>query len=588
MNDERSLRVALSSTRGRQPFGLNVMRGGLTGFAAISALVMFESISAPHVSIAAVAPAPIVNEPFPIKSLAEIPAAAISPVASANPVVETPIDLTVTPLNRPMIASYDERRSALTQTASLGDEIVDPPRDHKFVMVEARGADDERSIEIDQNAGLDASIASEAPISEPAEVVVAKAEHSWPADQADPDEIGMGDKADEILMAEALTEPKDFPPAPAAAVEPDLAGAEVAYLAEVSLSTTDAFDMTAGPGASFAALVEPRIDAPATPNLNVDPGASFAEPLDALTDAPHPRLPELKAPAVVAVLGAQPPMGFAELSEPNEVDIVYRNDRGREAARWSVMSDEDMDWRRFAVSPPANPNNLPVLAIIIDEIGAYGAPVEDVATLSPMVSVSVIPSTPDSSLIADQLRSSGREVLVHMPMETYADFKEGPRPILKKMSDEEVRDTARWHLSQFTGYVGVNNHLGSKVTRDQRVMGALMSEFATQGLMFVDSRTSTKSVAEKVAADLGVMATRNHRFIDNEISTGAIMRELSAAAAHARRYGAAVALGNPNPATVRAVKQWMEANDGKQVLVAPITHVASVINGSLEEVVAGN
>jgi hypothetical protein len=117
-------------------------------------------------------------------------------------------------------------------------------------------------------------------------------------------------------------------------------------------------------------------------------------------------------------------------------------------------------------------------------------------------------------------------------------------------------------------------------------MDALMVELSARGLMFVDSRTTGKSVAAQAPLDAAMLAARNSRFIDNEISTEAVMRELNAAAAQARRYGGAVALGNPHPATVRAVRLWMEANDGKTVVVAPITHVATIINATTEDKVA--
>jgi len=393
---------------------------------------------------------------------------------------------------------------------------------------------------------------------------------------------------DVALLSSSADAPQapNLPLAADAPSQPAPGGERALIEPEVSLNSPYAFDADPDWSASYASLVAPAINAPRTPDMNVDPTA-VAAPLDALSDAPHARTPELTAPAVVAVLGAEPPAGFSAVSQPDDLAVDYTADAGRDEARAAVLNAAaEGGWRRYAVAPPANPNNLPVLAIVIDEIGAYGAPVDEVAALSPMVSTSVIPSTPDAAGIVETLRASGREVLVHMPMETYADFKEGPKAIEKSMTDEEVRETARWHLSQFTGFVGVNNHLGSKVTRDPRIMGALMAELSQRGLLFIDSRTTTKSIAEQVAHDAGLLASRNNRFIDNELSVEAIMRELSAAAAYARNHGAGIALGNPNPVTVRAVKQWMELNDGKTVLVAPITHVTSVINAKAEQVVA--
>ncbi len=608
MDDQRSLRIVFSAPRGRRSLGVHVLRGSLSGLVVMGSVLVYDTFTRPAPTIAplriasadadAAAPvektkasieAPVETaDAFPFVAQVEPEADPIALAGGEKLLMAAVAEIPVAPAAQPEQAATDDAGAVVA--AMPKDEIVDPPR---FEFGEAEDFYVVRSVSTTPAEMAAAEepqapkAASRAGLTAPVQVAsLVAVEPSRPAVLSSQLDV----KTDIGVIDAAMLESPPNPASPSAfdsPAQPILDGERALIRAEVSLSSTGIFDRSLETGADYAALISPRLDAPATRDINVDPTASFAEPQDALSSAPHARTPDLKAPAVVAVLGAEPPAGFYDVNQPGELDLAYQNDAGRAAARRAVAVEGGEGWRRFAVTPPANPQNLPVMAIVIDEIGAYGAPVEDVVALSPMVSTSVIPSTPDSALIVDQLRNSGREVLVHMPMETYADFKEGPRPILRKMEDQEVRETARWHLSQFDGYVGVNNHLGSKVTRDQRVMGALMAELSQRDLMFLDSRTTGKSVAESVARDAGMLATRNHRFIDNEISVEAIMRELNAAALMARRYGAAVALGNPNPATVRAVARWMEIHDGKDILIAPITHVASVLNADSDRTVAG-
>lgn len=614
MDDQRSLRATLSATRKRGSFRPGVMMGGVSGLALVSSIIVYDGFTHAAPSINAIAPEP--SSSALIASAPEAISEPISPTADTASAPPAALDASTD-----VAATHEEAEPnvlAALATPTVDASSYEKPElevasvaPHTPMAVEIAPANDETAAvapvldepsERDFTAAAPRSPETPAPLksSDPVALTAMRTETVVAAVAVEPalppvssERIDMSVEFEGVEVASALTGPHGVlstQTPPAVLDAPDLPadiGERNIPNVEVSLSSTDAFGLNPTQQSDFASLVQPVESAPATPDLNLNPAASFSAPLDALMDAPHARTPVLKAPAVVAVLGAQPPVGFISIAPPREVNVISQEDSGRDAARISVMTDDDRAWRRFGVAPRANPENLPVLAIVIDEVGSYGAPIEDVVALSPMVSTSVIPSTPDSALIASTLRASGREVLVHMPMETYADFKEGPRPIRKNMPDDEVRDTARWHLSQFSGYVGVNNHLGSRATRDPRVMNTLMAELSSRGLMFLDSRTSTKSLAEQAALDAGMLATRNHRFIDNDISVGAIMGELSAAAALARRHGAAVALGNPHPATVSAVRRWVELNDGKHVIVAPITHVAEVINAKSEVAVAG-
>jgi hypothetical protein len=50
-----------------------------------------------------------------------------------------------------------------------------------------------------------------------------------------------------------------------------------------------------------------------------------------------------------------------------------------------------------------------------------------------------------------------------------------------------------WNLSQFTGYVDINNHMGSRLTGDPSALASVMAALKRRCLMFLDSRTSSET-----------------------------------------------------------------------------------------------
>ncbi|HHQ13449.1 MAG TPA: divergent polysaccharide deacetylase family protein [Chromatiales bacterium] len=98
---------------------------------------------------------------------------------------------------------------------------------------------------------------------------------------------------------------------------------------------------------------------------------------------------------------------------------------------------------------------------------------------------------------------------------------------------------------------GVNNHMGSLLTRHPGHMAWLMSELRRRGgLFFVDSYTTPASVALQMAREAGVPATRRDVFLDTDPSIDAIEKEFERLKALARKHGDAVAIGHPYDETL--------------------------------------
>jgi hypothetical protein len=105
---------------------------------------------------------------------------------------------------------------------------------------------------------------------------------------------------------------------------------------------------------------------------------------------------------------------------------------------------------------------------------------------------------------------------------------------------------------------GINNHQGSLATSDARLMAELMPLLRNHNLFFIDSRTTTATVAYEAAEAARVpCAFRNVPFLDDVREIGAIRRQLDLAAKDAREKSQAIAIGHAHPETLRALSEFL-------------------------------
>jgi polysaccharide deacetylase 2 family uncharacterized protein YibQ len=182
---------------------------------------------------------------------------------------------------------------------------------------------------------------------------------------------------------------------------------------------------------------------------------------------------------------------------------------------------------------------------------------------------------PNAAHLAEAARKAGHEIMVHVPMEPInRDADPGKNALLTSLSREEILRRLQWDLAQFQGYVGINNHMGSRFTQDAEGMQVVLGELKARGLLFLDSRTIASSVGDSLAARLGLTHLKRDVFLDNVIDEADIRKALARAEAVAKKQGFAIAIGHPHPDTVAALRQWIPEAKAKGFVLVPITAVA--------------
>lgn len=211
------------------------------------------------------------------------------------------------------------------------------------------------------------------------------------------------------------------------------------------------------------------------------------------------------------------------------------------------------------------------ISIIIDDIGPALQPGLRAIDLPGPVAFAFLPHTPHGPALAELAHAQGKEVLLHMPMQAIEDGPLGPGAVTLHMDRTEFVDAVRRALATVPHVSGVNNHMGSLLTRHPGHMTWLMQELKARGnLFFVDSRTSAQTVAERMAHEQGVPALRRHVFLDHDPSPAAVAAEFDRLIALARRQGLAVAIGHPHAATLELLERRLPTLQALGVELIPL------------------
>lgn len=325
------------------------------------------------------------------------------------------------------------------------------------------------------------------------------------------------------------------------------------------------------PVAVWQAPLPPPVAAAPAQESQPDPleGVEVASPQE-FAAAPAVVEPEANGTALPALDAIAP----AAEAQKQLAALTPGPDLDREAGPGPRVGDgPTAAWRLNAV-PFADRPGLKLVAIIIDDAGVDRVRTARALRLPGPLTISFLPYAPDVARQAEEARRRGHELMVHMPMEPMAAQENpGPDALLTKLARPELLRRLQRHLGRFEGYVGVNNHMGSRMTADPNAMLNVLEELRDLGLLYVDSRTTRETVAALVADHLGMASASRDVFIDHEQITGSVRARLADIERIAKRNGQAVAIGHPHDRTLEELERWLPTLAEQGLTVAPISAV---------------
>lgn len=216
----------------------------------------------------------------------------------------------------------------------------------------------------------------------------------------------------------------------------------------------------------------------------------------------------------------------------------------------------------------------PSIAIILDDMGYERSRGEVALSLPAGVTYAFLPRAPHTQDLAALARGQGREIMLHLPMQAMSGRAVDPGGLHMDMLEHQFSQTLEQDLAALPDAVGVNNHMGSLLTRHPGAMAWLMHRLAEHGgLYYVDSRTHRATVAEQQARESGLPTSRRDIFLDNKVDDQAIAEQFQRLLRKARRQGSAIAIGHPYPETIAVLRRELPKLKALGIELRPVSAV---------------
>ncbi|KGD84789.1 divergent polysaccharide deacetylase family protein [Pantoea sp. BS_4] len=209
------------------------------------------------------------------------------------------------------------------------------------------------------------------------------------------------------------------------------------------------------------------------------------------------------------------------------------------------------------------------LAIVIDDVGYRPTEENKVLQMPQAISVAVLPDAPYARQMAIKAHQGGHEVLIHLPMAPLSKQPLEKNTLTPEMSSAEIDRIIRSAVNNVPYAVGLNNHMGSKMTSSLPGMQKVMQALNQYNLYFLDSMTIGNSQSVPAAQGTHVRVLKRRVFLDDSQDINAIRQQFSRAVKLAERDGYAIAIGHPHPNTVRVLQQMLPTLPADITLVTP-------------------
>jgi polysaccharide deacetylase 2 family uncharacterized protein YibQ len=216
------------------------------------------------------------------------------------------------------------------------------------------------------------------------------------------------------------------------------------------------------------------------------------------------------------------------------------------------------------------------VALIMDDMGSSLDVLDELIALGRHVTVSVLPYSPRAAETARIAHENGLEVLLHLPLESlnnHAAMANTQGMILAGMTEPDIVRSFETSCGRVPFARGVNNHMGSRFTAECDLMRIILRPLKEKGLFFVDSRTTSKTVALDEARKMGIPATERDVFLDADEDRGRIRGRLIELFQKARKKGRAVGICHPFPETLAVLRTSFQLLDVYGLEAVPVSRL---------------
>ena len=224
--------------------------------------------------------------------------------------------------------------------------------------------------------------------------------------------------------------------------------------------------------------------------------------------------------------------------------------------------------------PSAAPGTVPEIALIIDDLGTRLDAGRQVVQLPGPIACAFLPYGAFTEQLAVEAHGRAKEVMLHLPMQTVNGHKLDAGGLTLDMTERQLVETLQADLARVPHASGVNNHMGSLLTRHPGHMLWLFRAMRQDArLFFVDSRTTKHTVARQIAYENSVPSLSRDVFLDDDPTPQAVHREFQRLLGLARRNGSALGIGHPHPATLAMLQRELQQLPEAGVKLVPVARL---------------
>jgi len=220
-----------------------------------------------------------------------------------------------------------------------------------------------------------------------------------------------------------------------------------------------------------------------------------------------------------------------------------------------------------------------IASIIIDDLGnnlQYG---QDVIKISGALTIAVLPKTLYSKRLAEFANKYNKEVMLHLPMQSVTHHQRSPGTLDLHMTQDEFKKQLAINLESVPFVRGINNHMGSLLTRHPGHMAWLMDALSQRGdLYFIDSRTTDKTIAEKIAVEYNIPNLPRDFFLDPDNKESTLRKQFDRFINKVNERGYALAIAHPYPKTIEFLRQNLQELEQQGIRLVPASQLIDSVN----------
>jgi polysaccharide deacetylase 2 family uncharacterized protein YibQ len=387
--------------------------------------------------------------------------------------------------------------------------------------------------------------------------------------------------ADDLTKPLGLEERRSRLPSIPVPVAPILAGLLVVALGGAAVYVALVDDPLAGQPHAIVPIEVAAAPQASVPAVEPTDGAASAA-----DDARRRSASDVEGASGVSIMrpngGAAPGSLIIRIPDAETGKLAAAPDRRLvERSRYGLLpkigADSAKPWQVYARPAGSLPGGVQASARVallvtglgISQIATAGA----IAKLPGAVTLAFAPYGQELEKHTAAARAEGHEIMLQVPMEAfdYPDNDPGPHTLTARGQLQENLDKLHWAMGRFTGYIGVVNFMGAKLTADDAALAPILREIGSRGLVFLDDGSSPRSTVDAVAAAAKLPAARADAVLDGAPQAEAIDKELARLEEMARRRGFAVGTASALPLTVDRIARWARSLEEKGIQLVPVS-----------------